>query len=711
MASDPGRKRLQKAVKATLSLISAVFTMLLVLRLLENDQITPAIVAGMVGLVSIIVVMDDTTPEKKGTTLLIPIPAILGITLGSLASVNPYYVGTLMVLVIASAFYFSQYRVRYFSFGVIGFFMVYISAFLKLPYQELPWFYTGILFGMVYAYLYNFLVFKDSATILKRGMQSFHIQANLTFKMMITMIEQPTISSKRKKHLDKNIKILRDYARNVSEDLDHQDVKEIWPGLETTQLRLYVFDTSMLVETLADSIYKLKHQDALEARELRRLLVWIVKSLRDAEVLAADYNPRNLEDAEKAVQALRLALHEYLDQKEEPEKWLYLIRRIESIANHVIEGAARIQHSLHKWDGGTNVTSSDEEVEEEQNEIEGMNPSTKKAIQAIVACSLSIVLGYMISPIQPYWIVLTSFVILLGTESVGRTYIKGVQRSIGTVVGAVFGFGLAHLVSGKPVLEIILLFTVVFFAFYLLTISYTSTSLFITMLIAFLYDILLGGISVELLGARVIDTFVGSGIALAAAAFIFPTKTRDKVSEGFSLYLVDLERYLVQYVKRFREDTDVKGLSSLAFSMDQHLHMIKVDAQSLIERPGILRYAELSRYITIFSAIHYYAQHLVASSYQKNFESVDELEDVFKSVEDKLQHNTETLSNLLQKKSRSGVVYTMLGEREKVERVAPSEWTSKRDLIHHLYYVWKINQSLVVLAEGVGAEIQDSSEQ
>lgn len=709
-ASDPGRKRLQKASKATLSLIFSVFTMLLFLRIVGIDQITPAIIAGMVGLVGIMVVMDDTTEEKKMTTLLLSLGAGLGLTLGSLASVNPVYVGILMVLVIFSAFFFSQYRVRYFSIGMIGFFTVYISSFLKLNITELPWFYIGIAFGIVFAYLFNFLVFRDSAHILKRGMQSFHTQANLTFNLMLVMIQQPNISEKRRQKLVKNIKILRAYARNVSEDLDQQDVKEIWPGLEASQLRLYVFDTAMLAETLADSIHKLKKHDAFETQELRNLLVWIVRSLRDTEVLAADYAPENLEEAEKAVQALRTTLHEFLDNREHPQKWLYLIRRIESIANHVIEGALRIQHSLHKWDGQNEIKSAENETEEEEGEEEGMNPSTKKAIQAVVAASVSIVLGYLISPIQPYWIVLTSFIVLLGTESVGRTYIKGVERSIGTVIGAVFGFWLAHLVSGKAVLEITLLFLVVFFAFYLLTISYTSTSLFITMLIAFLYDILLGGISVELLGARVIDTIVGSAIALGCAAFILPTKTKDKVSEGFASYLEELETYLIRYINRFREDTDVKGLSSLAFSMDQQLQNIRIDAQSMVERPGVFRYAGLSRSLTIFTAIHYYAQHLVASSYQKHFEGVTELEETFQSMEKKLQHNIQTLSQLLQGEDHSGIVYTLHIERETVERVSPSRWTAKRDLTHHLYYIWKINQSIVVLAEGLSAEIHDSIE-
>jgi uncharacterized membrane protein YgaE (UPF0421/DUF939 family) len=709
IASDPGLKRLTHAGKAVISLISSFFTMLFIFHMNGSSLLTPAVVSGMVGMLGILIVMDDTKKKKKVTTLLLGVSAALGITFGSLLAGNAYYIGGLMLFFIFSAFYFSRYGSRYFSISMIGFMTVYISSLLKLDTNQLLWFYVGISIGVAYAFFYNFLVFKDSAQMLKRSMRSFHIQANLTFNILIKMIQDTEISTKQRKTLKKNIIKLSEYARNVSGDINQQDVDKVWPGLEPSQLRLYVFDTAMLIETLADSIRRLKKAHALETEELEKLIVWVVKSLRDAKVLAQNYEKGNLEDAEKAIQAIRCVLYDLLNQEQKPEGWLFLIRRIESIANHVIEGAIAIQNSLFERryvEGeliGKAVVSEESSVQKKEKE-KGIKPTTKKAYQALVAGIISIFVGHIISPSQPYWIVLTAFIVLLGTESVGRTYIKGFQRSVGTIIGAILGFGLAKLVSGHSVLEVILLFLVVFFAFYLFSVSYTLMSLFITLLIAFVYDILLGGISLSLLGARVIDTVAGAVIALGASAMILPKKTKDMVADSFEAYLSILNSYVTDYVRSFIENISVKALADNTFDLDQKLQAIKDQAQSLLQRPGAHSNSGLVRSITIFTAINYFAKHLVASSYKKNFDYPEELLEDFKEIEEKLGHNIDELCKLIKGTKGTSTVYNLSKEREILERLAPSRSESHRDLIHHLYYVWRINQSIVLLSTELGAE-------
>ncbi|WP_257352147.1 FUSC family protein [Pseudalkalibacillus decolorationis] len=706
LASDPGRKRFQQAGKATISLISSVLTTLFILRTTGNVLITPAIVSGITGMLCIMVVMDETKKKKQVTTLLMGVSGAFGITSGSLLAGNAYYLDVLMLVIIFSSFYFTRFEVRYFSLCMLAFMTVYISSVLKLSSNQLPLFYMGILLGVSFAFFYNFILFKDSAQILKRSMRSFHIQINLTFNILIRVIQDPEMNRKRMENLEKNVRKLSEYARNVSGDLNEQDVKEIWPGLKTSQLRLYVFDTEMLVETLTDTIKRLKKAEAFETDELKRLLIWVVKSLRDAEVLDQNYVEQNLEEAEKAVQAIRFLLTDLLNRDERPNGWLFLIRRIESISNHVIKAAYTIQQSLMEG----NQTRNDLEMKEENSEEidsskneKGLKLSTKKAYQALVAGTLSIIVGMIISPTQPYWVLLTAFIVLLGTESIGRTYIKGFERSFGTVIGAAVGFGMAKLVSGHSILEIILLFLVIFLAFYLFSVSYTLMSVFITMLIAFMYDLLLGGITFQLLEARVIDTIAGAAIALSVSTVIFPKKTKDKVADTFDDFLTELNPYVTDYVKGFREDVNVKELTDSAFSMDQKLQSIKDEARSLLQRPGALSHSGIARWITIFTAINYFARHLIASSYRKNFDYPDELVKVFIQIEEKLDHNIETLRELIKGTKRTATVYSLKNEREQIERLAPSRNQSHRDLIHHLYYVWRINQSLVALAVDLGA--------
>ncbi|TLS37631.1 FUSC family protein [Pseudalkalibacillus caeni] len=709
LASDPGRKRLNQAGKAVISLLSSVTAVILFLKVAGISPLKPAIVAGITGMMGIMVVVDDTKEEKKVTTLLLGVSAALGITFGSLLASNSFLVGALMVTILFSAFYFTKFGSRYFSLGMIGFMTVYFSAFLKLKAGQFPYFYMGIAIGVAFAYLINFVLFKDSAQLLRRSMRSFHIQANLTFQILIEIIQDPETKESRLNKLNYNVDKLRQYANHVSSDLNVHDVKELWPGLTSSQLKLYVFDTAMLVETLAESLQRLKKDKAFEKESIRELIIKVITSLRKAEVLNNQYQPEYLIGAQKATLELRKLIKTlFAEQTMLSGGYLYLLRRIESIATHVTTGGLQIQQALNaeppKIKEEDKKTAQEGEEEEKDNEEDGLKPSTKKAFQALAGGILALIVGFIISPVQPYWVILTSFIILIGTESVGRIYLKGLQRSIGTVIGAILGFGLAKMISGYSEIEILLLFLLLFFAFYLLAVSYTIMSVFITMLIAFMYDLLLGGISFSLLGARVIDTFAGAAISLLVAAFLFPTRTKDKISETFIDYLDELESYVSQYLKSFNnEATSIKKLADSAFQLDEKIQAIKDQSEPMLRQPGAKRNAELSSWITLFTAINYYAKHLVASSYKKHFTNQKEIEELFPAIEEKINHNISTLKELIHIQAPAKRLYHLRSEREHVERLFPEQ----NDLLHHMYYIWRINQSLLLLGNKLGAKSKD----
>ncbi|MGF2616103.1 FUSC family protein [Rossellomorea vietnamensis] len=712
LASDPGRKRFQSAGKTTISIITSVFIMMLLLTLFNYGTVTPAIVAGMVGLLSIMLVMDDTLAKKKVTTFLIGLSAALGITLGSLSAAHPFFLNVLMVLIIFSAFYFSKYQIRYFSMGMTGFMTTYFSSILRLDAAHLSWFYIGVVCGVLFSFLYNFVIFKGSAHELRRGMRSFHIQTNLVLTLLIQMIEEPDNKDKDKKLLDKNVQRLNEYSRMVAADINDEDLMKLWPGITASQLRLYIFDAEMLVQTLKSSVEKLRNLDAFEQNHIKELVVWIIRSLRDTKVLSQSYSSHALQDAESAVQELRLLLAEVLNSEEEPPKWVYPLRRIESIANHVVDAAVTIQESLTSDELiHDNKEKNDEPLEEDidnkdkkDEETKTLKPSTRKAIQSVVAGILAIITGHIISPVQPYWVLLTTFIIQIGTESVGRTYVKGFQRSFGTVLGAIAGFIAAKLVTGNVILEVFLLFLVIFLTFYVFTVSYTWMSFFITMLIAFMYDLLLGGISVELISARVIDTIAGALIALLVSAYILPKKTTDKVTESFDDFLEELKEYTSDYLQSFLTK-EPKELTDQAFDIDQKLQVIKDEAQSLLQRPDSMRKSGISRWMLVVTAINYYAKHLLASSHRKPTTGAlpAELQDVIKKTEGKLRKNIDLLQDLIKEKENDSLFWSLDEERDLIETLSPSRQRGKIDLIHHMYYIWRINQSIAALGKELGA--------
>ncbi len=659
-------------------------------------------------MLGILVVNDNTQRDKKITTILLIVPALFGITLGSLLASNVYLISLLMISVIFSAFYFTKYGSRYFSIFMVAFITLYFSSFLQLPPSDILWFFGASFIGVLFAYSLNFILFKSSVHILRRSLFSFHKQANLTFDMLIDLLESRAEEGK-KNRLTHNVRKLREYAGHVSTDLSAHNVQEIWPGLKNKQLKLYIFDTAMLVATLNDSLQQLtQNHQVLETKYIRDLLLRVIRSLQQADVLAENYDEKNLAEAQEATKELNNTINQLFEkQKDVPDSWLFLLRRIESISKHVTYAALSIQRAKNQPLPAVQrdtINDRKEEASHSKDDSGELKPSTKKAFQALVAGAISIAVGYAISPVQPYWVVLTSFIVLLGTQSVGRIYQKGMQRSIGTVIGAVIGFFLAQMVSGNSFIEVFLIFVVVFFAFYLLTVSYTIMSMFITMLIAFMYDLLLGGISFSLLGARIIDTIAGASIALLVSAYLLPTKTNDKVVDSFRDYITELEEYLTQYIRSFNQQINVKELTDHLFTLDEKLKVLQEEAEPALNNPFGRRMSELPRWLTIFTAINYYSSHLIASSYQKNLGYPSEVKDSFPILEEKLLHNLGVIKRLLYERDSEAELYLLTKEREQIERSAPIDTQHHIDLVHHIYYIWRINQSLLLLGEKLGAK-------
>ncbi len=77
------------------------------------------------------------------------------------------------------------------------------------------------------------------------------------------------------------------------------------------------------------------------------------------------------------------------------------------------------------------------------------------------------------------------------------------------------------------------------------------------MMLAFMYDMLLGGISESLLLARVLDTVVGVGIGLAVSALVFPKRTRDKITDTSVEYVAALKRICSHLFVSFYESVFV----------------------------------------------------------------------------------------------------------------------------------------------------------
>lgn len=168
--------------------------------------------------------------------------------------------------------------------------------------------------------------------------------------------------------------------------------------------------------------------------------------------------------------------------------------------------------------------------------------TTRFALQVVVACSAALIVGDLISASRWYWAVLSAFMVFNGMATRGAILTKAVKRVQGTVVGLLVGVALVLLIGEHPNVQYVIVVCAVFFAFYLGSVSYTWTILFITIVLTNTYD-LLGVLNRHVLEWRVEETLCGALVGSAAAFFVLSTPTSPVLAAKLHDYfdaLVDL---------------------------------------------------------------------------------------------------------------------------------------------------------------------------
>ncbi|MCQ6279964.1 FUSC family protein [Bacillus sp. EB600] len=723
--SDPGFIRLRFAANIVLTVFSACLVMLLLSKLGWHGNLTPVMLTGLVGLQANVIVNDQTERARKITTLLFPLASAISITLAAVFLNIGYHLSDIMlVIIVFLAFFIQRFGIRYFSFGMIGFLTFYFSLMYlqSLTFAQLPWYYLGIFVGTASAYIVNFFLSKEQPIkILKRSMLSYQKQTNITLDLIIEMIQDTNPNAGRVNNVTRNIKKLNEYARMAIGQFEATDPGKVWPGIQTNELRLYVFDAAMLIETLAPTVKKLQDLHALEKSAVRYWLLQIVQSLREVEILRGENQPNTLEKLQQTVEKFREELDLLKTEDPESKKWLYLLRRIESIGNHLIDEATtiqrkRLEHLLadknnEKLKEGSNPEENEtgRKSATRKQERHGLHPATIKGLQAALVSVIAIVFGHFLSPDYPYWAVLSANMIILGTETDGHSTGKAFQRIAGTVTGAIAGFVIGHFVAGQPYIAMLLLIMSIFMGYYLMARSYAVFIFWVTMLLAMTFELLLGGGIEQILVLRVIDTLIGAILSATAAAFLFPHKTTDKIRSSMIDFLSNLKEYVDSYLKKFDGVRVVDALAGKALGLDQKLQQIKNETDLMKRWPGSLSRAGIEEKLTVLTAINFYAKHLVASSNRDQSLLIDEtLKQTIKHVGTTFEKNVDTLRKLLNEyPKRDLIVWELESDRELIERIpdgSSSDNVTQIQLIHDLDYVWNINQAITELACDLGAQ-------
>ncbi|QOG07996.1 FUSC family protein [Aureimonas sp. OT7] len=171
------------------------------------------------------------------------------------------------------------------------------------------------------------------------------------------------------------------------------------------------------------------------------------------------------------------------------------------------------------------------------------DPFLRQALQVTLASAIAMTGGIFLSPDRWFWAVLTAFLVFTNTQSRGETAIRGLERAAGTALGIAVGMGLAVLVSGALWPTILIVAISLFLAFYLLTLSYSALTFFMTVAISLVYG-LIGTFTPELLVLRLEETVIGAAAGIFVSFFVLPRSTSSQTRQAVDRFMQTLDQLL-----------------------------------------------------------------------------------------------------------------------------------------------------------------------
>ena len=175
----------------------------------------------------------------------------------------------------------------------------------------------------------------------------------------------------------------------------------------------------------------------------------------------------------------------------------------------------------------------------------------RHSVRLTIALLVAYLLGYFLEIQNTYWILLTVIVIM--RPSYGLTKERSKDRILGTLIGALIAVGIV-LVTQNVIVYAVLAYISLIFAFSLIQQNYKSAAALVTISIIFVYS-LINPNAFEVIQYRVLDTIIGSIIAVVANYLILPSWEVNNLKKIILNALKMNKKYLLATQELYKDPT------------------------------------------------------------------------------------------------------------------------------------------------------------
>ncbi|RSN21491.1 FUSC family protein [Amycolatopsis sp. WAC 01416] len=520
VASDPGLVRLRLGFSAVLSIVVAVLAILPF-----HQPLTVTLVAAIAAMTSAFTVNDET-PGKQAVTLVLGL--LLGaasLTAASVGSAVPPLDSVVFVLLIFVAVYAQRFGSRGIALGSLSFFLFFFAMFLQTHLKQVPALLLALTIGIAANAVVRFvLVRRDTDAEFLRIRRAF--RARLAAVVMAAEDHLTVGGSERTRK-----RLRRTNARMHESVLLIEDTAPEVTGAESAnRLRRRAIEVELAVQWLTITVQRTCAEDLDE--DVRDDLIARMRRFRSL----IERDPRELPLISETEEFSKMLVEgSRIDEHAAPGDGVR--RALAELALADVRAQRVAEHDV------SDAADDPEDPDEGKSAAFAYDNQTRSAIQAVVGGGLAVLGGELVSSQRWYWAVLTVFVVFIGSSTAGATFVKGVRRLGGTLIGIVGGLVLTLLVSGSVPATLALILVCVFGMVYMARVSQVIMAFFITSMLGLLYS-LLGTFSIEVLWIRVAETAVGAAAGVLAAVVIVPVRTRAVMLDDVSALLEELDEFV-----------------------------------------------------------------------------------------------------------------------------------------------------------------------
>jgi uncharacterized membrane protein YccC len=171
----------------------------------------------------------------------------------------------------------------------------------------------------------------------------------------------------------------------------------------------------------------------------------------------------------------------------------------------------------------------------------------RHALRVSIAAVSGYLLGQALRLDRVYWVLLTIVVILKPGFGISKT--RSYQRIIGTITGALFAAGVLYLTDNTTIIFTLMLICILG-AYSFVTQQYTISVFFTTPFVIFLLHFLHPA-HLQNVELRVLDTFIGVGIAFLASLLLWPSWEHNYLPNYMTKMMQDNARYFEQVIRLY----------------------------------------------------------------------------------------------------------------------------------------------------------------